>query len=159
MEQAIFSGRFDPMTLGHLDIIERAAAHVSRLIVAVVSDEWAPTIMEAKMRIAGVEAACQHMPHVVVQGFSGLLVDFASELDIKTIIRGLRSSDDFQYEYRMAMMNQSMAPGLETLFLMSSPAVATISSTLVRQILMRGGDVNPFIPSAVCQYVEACQWR
>ena len=95
----------------------------------------------------------------MVQGFSGLLVEFASKLDIKTIIRGLRSSDDFQYEYRMAMMNQSMAPGLETLFLMSSPAVATISSTLVRQILMRGGDVGSFIPSAVCQYVEAYQWR
>ena len=157
--QAIFSGRFDPMTRGHLDIISRAAVQFDRLIVAVLSDS-AANIMPVDMRVQAIQSACVALETVQVMPFSGLLVDFAQELGVNTLVRGLRSGDDFQYEYRMAMMNQTLSGHtVETLFLMSSPEVSTISSTLVRQILVRQGKVEAFLPKAVVPFVEAVQWH
>jgi pantetheine-phosphate adenylyltransferase len=159
MKKAIFCGTFDPMTSGHMDIIARSAQQFEQLIVAVMTDVQTKTCMSADLRMTSVIQACAALPQVTVMPFSGLLVTFAEQQGVHTIIRSLRSADDFQYEYRMSVMNHAMHAGMETLFLMSSPAVSAISSTLVRQILAHGGDVREFVPQAVLPLLAGVVWR
>jgi pantetheine-phosphate adenylyltransferase len=159
MKKAIFSGTFDPITLGHMDIISRSAKKFDKLIVAVIADDCVATKMPANLRIASVTAACSKLSNIDVVGFSGLLVDFAKTQEVTTLIRSLRSADDFQYEYRMALMNNAMQKQLETVFFMSDPKFAMISSTLVRQILSCNGEVKHFLPSETLQFLEGIQWR
>lgn len=159
MQNAVFSGTFDPITLGHMDIIERSSVRFSEVIVAVMVDSSVITNMTSSVRIASVKAACSNLKNVRVMSFSGLLVDFLQYNNFNTLVRGLRCADDFQYEYRMSVMNQKMLASLETVFLMSTPDLAIISSTLVRQILKCGGDVSAFIAPEVEVYLEGVAWR
>ena len=159
MKKAIFAGTFDPMTLGHLDVIQRGAAQFDQLLVAVLSDPRISTKMSASLRLESVAVACSALRNVEVIALNGLLVDCAAAHDVAVVLRSLRSADDFQYEYRMSVMNQSLSKSLETVFLMSSPAVATISSSLVRQILCHDGDVSAFVPNEVLKFLDEVSWR
>lgn len=150
MEKVIlYPGTFDPMTNGHVDLVERAIKIFPRLIIGVAENPhkkprfpWQKRIDLAKEVLAGI-------PRVEVTGFDNLLVDFARDCGAKVILRGLRAVSDFEYEFQLAGMNRKIAPDLETLFLTPSEQYAYISSTLVVQIASLGGDVTEFVPAAV----------
>jgi pantetheine-phosphate adenylyltransferase len=147
--QAVYSGTFDPMTLGHLDVVARAAKLFDRLIVAVAIAHHKKTLFSLDERIGQVRAACLAIPNVQVKPFEGLIVEFCKTHHSTAIVRGVRNGTDLDYEAQMAAMNQKMAPHIETIFLLPTPHVQCISSTLVREISKLGGDVAQMVPANV----------
>ena len=145
---AIYAGTFDPLTLGHLDIIERAAKLFDRLVVAVAASEGKRPMFPLDERVARARAASLHLPGVTVRELTGLLVAFAREHGAATLVRGLREAGDLDIEMQMAAMNRAQDAGIDTIFLPASPAVRHITGTLVRQISKSGGDTRPFVPAA-----------
>jgi pantetheine-phosphate adenylyltransferase len=154
-QKAVYPGRFDPFTLGHLDIITRASHQFETCMLAVAELDRALWDNETRLRL--VTESVRHLPNVEVQLFSGLLVDFMRKHTINVIVRGLRNVDDFHDEYRMSVMNRQILPECDTVFLMASPGVSTISATLVREIMRRGGSIAPFATAPVCAHYE--QWH
>lgn len=146
---AVYTGSFDPMTLGHLDVIERASGLFDRLIVGIGEASAKTPLFPLKERIALVKKICADLKNVEVESFKGLAVDFARSLKATALIRGLRSSADYNYEMQMALMNRAMAPDLETLFIPTSPQFSHISSSLAKEIALHGGDVNLLVPALV----------
>ncbi len=146
---AICPGTFDPITCGHLDIIERAAALFDRVIVLVAADSGKSAMFTPEERRELARAAVAHLGNVEVDGFDGLLVEYARRADAAAVVKGLRSIDDFDRERQMAMMNRRMLPEVDTVLLVTSPHVQYISSSLVRQIWALGGDVGEFVPGPV----------
>ena len=146
---AVYSGTFDPMTLGHGDIVGRAARLFARLIVAVAAGHHKRTLFDLDQRIAMARDVVACHGNVEVMPFDGLLTDFVVAQGGTAIVRGLRGVRDFDYEFEMAGMNRHLAPGVDTLFLAPSPHVQFISSTLVREIAALGGDVSRLVPPAV----------
>ena len=150
-QAAIYAGTFDPLTFGHLDVIERAARIFPRLIVA-VADSTSPTAkstlltVEDRVRVTREEVA--RLDGVEVESFDGLLVEYARRRGIQVLIRGLRAFSDFEFEFQMALTNRSLAPDIETLFLMPKQDFSYVSSSTVRQIAELGGDVSVFVPPA-----------
>jgi len=160
MVKAVFSGTFDPMTKGHLDIISRCSSQFDQVVVAVIADSKVNTCMSCDSRIKSVRETCSDFDNIEVLGFSGLLVNFVESCNATVMVRSLRGVDDFQYEYRMSVMNKLISKNLDTIFFMSAPQVATISSTLVRQILANGGSVEKFVPPAVLSEIDKVNvWR
>jgi pantetheine-phosphate adenylyltransferase len=156
----IYTGSFDPITNGHVDIIVRAAALVDRLVVAVGVHHGKTPLFSAEERCAMIERVVgapvrEAGAELVVTTFSGLAVDAAREVGAQVIIRGLRNASDFDYEVQMGGMNRVMAPDVETVFLAASPASRHIAASLVRQIAAMGGDVAPFVPSVVAGALTA----
>jgi len=146
---AIYPGTFDPMTNGHLNIIERSAKVFPELIIAIAADTIKTPLFTQKERIALAQQTLKHLPNVRVQGFRGLLVEFAREQNVEVIVRGIRAIADFEYERQMASMNQHLAPEIETVFLTPDEGYAHISSTFVREISALGGDVSAFVSPEV----------
>lgn len=146
---AIYPGSFDPLTLGHLDLIERASHIFDQVIVAVGVNSRKKTVFTADERISMVEASVKGLKNVKVDAFDGLLVDYARARKIHVLLRGLRAFSDFEYEFQMALANRKMAPEIEMIFLMPKETLSYISSSTVREIAERGGDVTPFVPPAV----------
>lgn len=151
---ALYSGSFDPLTNGHLEIIRRAACLCDELVVAIGAHPGKAPMFSAEERSRLVEDACRSMPaglssSVSVRVFAGLAVDVARAVGATVIIRGLRDGTDLDYEMQMAGMNAAMAPEVETVFLAASPSVRHITATLVRQIASMGGDVSSFVPDVV----------
>lgn len=151
---ALYSGSFDPLTNGHLDIIRRAASVCDELVIAIGAHPGKSPVFSAEERSRLVEQVCRSEPDglvcaVSVRIFTGLVVDVARAAGARLIIRGLRDGTDLDYEMQMAAMNAVMAPEVETVFLAASPAVRHITATLVRQIASMGGDVSRFVPDAV----------
>ncbi|HJN37918.1 MAG TPA: pantetheine-phosphate adenylyltransferase [Gammaproteobacteria bacterium] len=142
---AFFPGTFDPVTLGHEDLIQRAAKMFQHLIVAVTTNPEKQPLLSISERIKLIQTSCQHLRNVSVVEFNGLLVDFVSPQPGPLIIRGVRSVNDYIYEHDRAMMNQSLKSDLETIFLPSQPKFSSLSSTLVREIAKLKGDLNPFV--------------
>ena len=151
---AIYPGSFDPLTLGHLDLIERASHIFDQVIVAVGINSRKKTVFSADERIAMVKASVKGMKNVKVDAFDGLLVNYARAKDIHVLLRGLRAFSDFEYEFQMALANRKMAPEIEMILLMPKETFSYISSSTVREIAERGGDVTPFVPSAVKRFIE-----
>ncbi len=151
---AVYPGTFDPLTNGHLDIIERASQLFSRVIIAPVSSPSKNSLFNSDERINIINEAVKNFSNCEVYGFEGLLVDFAAQKNAGVIIRGLRTFSDFEYEYQMALTNRKLSKQLETVFLMPSEKFAYISSTLVREIARYGGDVSMFIPEAANKAVR-----
>lgn len=145
MKTGIFPGTFDPMTRGHSDLVERACQLFDKVIIAVAENPGKKPLLPLEQRIALVIDSTQHLPKVSVQGFSGLLVDFADAHQANVIIRSLRSSADFEHESQLAYMGQQLAPHIQTIFLTATPESMFISSSLVREIAQLGGDVSPFV--------------
>jgi pantetheine-phosphate adenylyltransferase len=145
---AVYPGSFDPITHGHEDLIRRSLAFTDRLIVAVAVNVAKQALFTLEERVALIRGAVQH-PAVEVQSFDGLLVGFARQVGATLIVRGLRAVSDFEYEFQMALMNRTLAPGLETVFLVPAFDLTYLSSSLVREVARFGGDVSEFVHPAV----------
>lgn len=146
---AIYAGTFDPMTLGHQDVAERAAHIFDRLVVAIARDTRKNCLFTAEERCAMAAEALKHLDNVEVVTFSGLLVKWAQEKGVHTLIRGLRAFSDFEYEFQMALANRKLCPDVETMFLMPCEDFSYVSSSMVKEIAEFGGEVEKFVPPAV----------
>ncbi len=154
-QAAIYPGTFDPLTLGHLDVIERVAAIFDRVVVAVVSIPPRKSPMfTLEERVDMARESVGHLANVEVDSFDGLLVHYAHFKDIHVLVRGIRAYSDFEYEFQMALMNRKLAPDVETLFLMPKEAFSYISSSAVREISDRGGDTSELVPPPVQSCME-----
>ncbi|XOB60987.1 pantetheine-phosphate adenylyltransferase [Campylobacterota bacterium DY0563] len=149
--KAIYSGTFDPITNGHMDIVKRATYIFDEVIIAVAKSEMKSPMFTHEQRVAFAQAATKDMPKVKVIGFDTLLVDLASELKINTIIRGLRAVSDFEYELQMGYANSSINKKLETLYLMPTLENAFVSSTIVREIIRFNGKFQHLVPQKVLE--------
>ena len=148
MTKAVYPGTFDPVTLGHLDIVERAAGLFDEVIVAVAESEGKHPLFSLDERVAMAQFACQSYPNVTVEGFSGLLVNFCREKGAAVVVRSARSAADYEYEVPMALMNRKLS-GVETVFFAAAPALQHVSSSLVREVARLGGDVSGCVTPAV----------
>ena len=153
----LYPGTFDPVTLGHADILRRAAKLVDRLIVGVTTNPSKNPMFtpEERMDMVRAEVARMGIENVEVKGFDALLVSYARRQGASVVIRGLRAVADFEYEYQMAGMNQQLDENIETAFLMADVSLQPIASKLVKEIAIYGGDVSPFVSREVCDQVEA----
>ena len=145
---AVYPGSFDPITHGHEDLIRRSLAFADRVIVAVAVNVAKQVLFTLDERVALIREAVRH-PAVEVQSFDGLLVGFAREVGATLIVRGLRAVSDFEYEFQMALMNRTLAPALETVFLVPAFDLTYLSSSLVREVARFGGDVSQLVHPAV----------
>jgi pantetheine-phosphate adenylyltransferase len=143
--KAVYPGTFDPITNGHSDLCERAARLFDEVILAVASDTSKKTAFPLDKRLQMAEKVLAQLGNVRVMAFSGLLVDFASQQGAGVILRGLRAVSDFEYEFQLAGMNRSLKPEVETLFLTPAEQYAFLSSSLVREVALLGGDVSRFV--------------
>ncbi len=152
----IYPGTFDPITLGHADIIRRGAKLVDKLIIGVTTNPSKNPMFSTEERFAMVEreVASLGLDNVEVVGFNALLVKFAQKQGARVIIRGLRAVADFEYEYQMAGMNQQLDDNIETVFLMADVSLQPIASKLVKEIALYGGDITPFVSPEVCEEVN-----
>jgi pantetheine-phosphate adenylyltransferase len=146
---AIYPGSFDPITNGHLDLIERGSQIFTRLIVAVLTNIEKNPLFSVAERVEMLQEATHKIPNVSVDTFSGLLVDYAQQKQAKAILRGIRAFADYEYELQMALMNRKLAPELETVFLMPALAYGFVSSRLVREVFQLGGSVTTLVPPLV----------
>jgi pantetheine-phosphate adenylyltransferase len=149
MRRAACPGTFDPVTYGHLDVIGRAARIFDEVVVAVGVNPSKRRLFDPEDRVAMLTEAVAPWENVVVEGFSGLLTDFCVAHDVVAVVKGLRVGGDFEYEVQMAQMNATLAPGVETVFLPTSPQHAFLSSSLVKEVAGLGGDVSGFVPASV----------
>jgi len=149
MKTAIYPGSFDPVTCGHIDVVERAARIFGKVYVAVIANPEKEASFSLADRIAMLKGATRHIKKVTVDSFDGLLVDYARAKRARAIIRGLRAVSDFDYEFQMALANRKMCPEIETVFLMTDSKYAFLSSSLVRQISGLGGSVSGLVPKNV----------
>jgi pantetheine-phosphate adenylyltransferase len=152
---AVYSGTFDPITLGHEDVIGRAAKMFDTLIVAVSMAHSKKTLFDLPARIQLTQFALKNVANVQVVAFEGLMVDFCTAQGAQTIVRGIRNATDLDYEAQMAAMNRKMRSSIDTVFLLPTPDLQCISSTLVREISKLGGDVSNMVSPAVAQALEA----
>lgn len=146
---AIYPGTFDPITNGHVDLVMRAARMFDEVVIAIAASPGKEPLFGLDERIALAETATADIVGTRVTGFEGLLVDYARQIGARIIVRGLRAVSDFEYEFQLAGMNRHLAPEIETLFLTPAEQYAYISSSLVREIAMLGGDVTPFVHKKV----------
>ena len=146
---AIYPGSFDPITNGHLDLIERGSQLFHRLIVAVLTNLDKNPLFNVSERVEMLREVTRGIPNVSVDTFSGLLVDYARQKHAQAILRGIRAFTDYEYELQMALMNRKLAPDLETVFLMPALAYTYVSSRLVREIFQHGGSVAGLVPAIV----------
>ncbi len=146
---AVYSGTFDPITLGHLDVVKRAASLFDQLIVAVAVAHHKKTLFSLEARVSLSQAALKNVANVTVLPFDGLIVDFCKAHNAIAVVRGIRNVADFDYEAQMAAMNRKLSPQVETVFLLPDAPVACISSTLVREISKLGGDVSQMVTADV----------
>jgi len=149
MNRAIYPGTFDPITNGHIDIIQRAVSIFGQVLVSVVKVSSKDALFSFNQRIKLVKEVTAEIKGVKVEGFSGLVVDFANKKRAKVIVRGLRMISDFEYEFQMALTNRNLAPGVETIFLMPHPEYSFISSRLIKEAACLGADLKKFLPPAV----------
>lgn len=149
MTIAAYTGTFDPMTRGHVDVIARTAAMYADVLVAIAASPGKKPLFNLDERIALAEESLAALENVRVTGFSGLVVDFARENQVTVLVRGVRSVGDLDYERQMAVMNRHLQPTVDTVMLVPDPAYAHISSTLVREIALMGGDVSALVPECV----------
>ena len=149
MRTAICPGSFDPVTMGHLDIIRRASGLFDKVIVAVLLNMDKKTWFTIGERIDLLKKATADMPNVEIAGFEGLLVDFAKQKRACAIVKGLRAVSDFEYEFQMALTNMKLDDKVETMFLTTNPENMFLSSSIVKQVGLLGGDIKPFVPECV----------
>lgn len=155
MKTVIYPGTFDPITNGHLDIIERSAVLFPRVLVAIAASPNKKPLFELEERVELARQSVAHLDNVSVMGFSDLLANVVTQLNITAIIRGMRTTMDFEYELQLAHLNRLLTKGVESLFLPSSEQWSYVSSTIVREIHLHGGDVAPFVPQAVAKALKA----
>lgn len=150
---AVYPGSFDPVTLGHLDIIKRASEMTDELIVAVLVNKAKTPLFSVEERVSMLKTVTKDIGNVTVKSFSGLSVEFAKEQGAEFLVRGLRAITDFEYELQMAQTNRIMDPHIDTIFLTTNLKYAYLSSTTVREVASYGGDISRFVPAEVEQAV------
>jgi pantetheine-phosphate adenylyltransferase len=155
VRRAIYPGSFDPVTNGHLDVIQRAGRLFDEVIVAVALNEQKNTIFSADERVELIRHAAEGMAHIRIVRFDGLLMDFAREMGASAVVRGLRAVSDFEFEFQMALMNRKLEPNVETIFLMPAEKYTYISSRIVKEIARLGGNVDAFVPVSVVSALRA----
>ena len=154
MKKAVCPGSFDPITNGHIDIIKRAAELFDEVTVLVVTNPDKKCVFSPEERCLLIEKAVEGIEGVKVDSFSGLLADYVKQNGISAIVKGIRSSSDFEYEFQMALANRSLAPNAETVFITADPQNMYVSSSLIRQIAGFGGDVSDFVPKNIVEEIE-----
>ncbi|MBQ6660245.1 MAG: pantetheine-phosphate adenylyltransferase [Lachnospiraceae bacterium] len=153
MKVGIYAGSFDPITLGHLDIIKRAARLTKRLIIAVLNNSAKKPAFSVEERVEMIRKVTKDIPGVEVMTYSGLTVDFAKEQNANVLVRGLRAVTDFEYELQIAQGNHKLNPDVDTVFLTTSVEYSYLSSSIVKEIASYGGDISQFVPEEVVQDV------
>ena len=143
--RAIYPGSFDPVTKGHIDLIERVTGLFDETIVAVADSQGKQTLFSLEERVRLIKATTGHLVGVSVVGFTGLLIDFAQENETNIVVRGLRAVSDFEYEFQLSWMNRQLNPDIETLFFAPAEDYAFVSASLVREIAQLGGDISQFV--------------
>ncbi|MGI6361254.1 MAG: pantetheine-phosphate adenylyltransferase [Bacillota bacterium] len=146
IKKAVYAGTFDPITVGHVDIAERAALIFGEVVVAVALDNYKENLFSLDERVQLVKESLKHVPNISVDSFSGLLVDYCLKVDAKVIVRGLRAVADFEDDFKMVMMNRMLSEKIDTVFLMSSQKHLFISSSLIKEAAMVGGDISSLVP-------------
>ncbi len=149
MIKCVYPGSFDPITSGHLDIIERAAAMFDDVTVAVLINKNKQPAFSVEQRMAFIRRSASHLPGVRVDCFSGLLVDYMKSMQANIIIRGLRATSDFEYEFQMAAMNAKLAKTVETIFLMTDINHSFLSSSMVKELVYHGGNISGLVPAGI----------
>ena len=147
MKRAIYPGSFDPLTLGHLDMIERSAKIVDELVIGVLNNSAKNSLFSLDERVSMIKEMTESMPNVTVASFDGLLVDYMKEINATIIVRGLRAVTDFEYELQIAQTNHVENPEGETIFLTTSLQYSYLSSTIVKEFASYGGDISKFVPA------------
>lgn len=147
MKRAVYPGSFDPITFGHLDIIERSAKMVDELVIAVLRNSAKNSLFSLDERVNMIRELTKDLPNVKVETFDGLLVDYMSQIDANIIVRGLRAVTDFEYELQIAQMNHVLKENVETIFLITNLKYSYLSSSLVKEIASYGGDISKFVPA------------
>ena len=147
MKKAIYPGSFDPLTLGHIDIIRRASQIVDELVVGVLNNSAKNSLFSLEERVSMIKEMTDSMPNVTVASFDGLLVDYMDEIGATIIVRGLRAVTDFEYELQIAQTNHVENPNVETIFLTTSLQYSYLSSTIVKEFASYGGDISKFVPT------------
>ena len=147
MKKAIYPGSFDPLTLGHVDIIRRSSAIVDELVVGVLNNRAKNSLFSLEERVSMIKEMTDSMQNVTVASFDGLLVDYMDEIGATIIVRGLRAVTDFEYELQIAQTNHVENPNVETIFLTTSLQYSYLSSTIVKEFASYGGDISKFVPS------------
>lgn len=146
MKRAIYPGSFDPITFGHLDIIERSSKIVDELVIGVLHNSAKNSLFSLDERVSMIRETTGHLPNVKVGSFNGLLVDYMKEIDASIIIRGLRAVTDFEYELQIAQTNHVQDENIETIFLTTNLNYSYLSSTVVKEFASYGGDISKFVP-------------
>jgi pantetheine-phosphate adenylyltransferase len=146
---ALYPGSFDPITNGHLDLIERGSALFDKLIVAILRNEEKKVLFSVADRIDMLNEVTSRLPNVQVGSFDGLLVHYAAECGASVILRGIRAVSDYEYELQMALMNRRLKPDIETVFLMAGEAHSFISSRLVKEVIRLGGNISGLVPPSI----------
>ena len=149
MRTAIYPGSFDPLTNGHLDVVQRAAKLFDRVVVAVAQNEGKHPLFTLDERLALVRKAIAHLPNVEADSFDRLLVDYVVSRQAQAIVRGLRAVSDFEFEFQLALMNRKLNENIETIFMMPKDTYTFLSSRIVKEIARLGGDVSSFVPDHV----------
>lgn len=150
MKKAIYPGSFDPVTLGHIDIAERASKLFDHLIIGVLNNRAKSPLFSVEERVGMLREVTKHLPNVEVQSFDGLMVEFARENGVRAVVRGLRAITDFEYELQIAQLNRVIAQEIDTVFLTTNLKYAYLSSSSVKEVAAHGGDISQF----VVPYVE-----
>lgn len=151
MKTIVYPGTFDPVTNGHIDLVERAAKLFGKVVIGIASSSQKTPLFSIEERIQLASECLQHIPNVEIYGFDNLLVNFVKECNADAIMRGLRAVSDFEYEFQLANMNRALSPDIESIFLTPSEQFSYISSSLVREISSLKGDVSQFVPSNVAE--------
>ena len=154
MRRAIYAGTFDPITLGHMDIVERGTEIFGEVILAVAVEPPKDTLFNLEERLRLAQAACRHLRNIKVESFDGLLVAYAKRRGAGVLLRGLRAYSDFEYEFQMALTNRKLDPDVETLFMMPNEIHSYVSSSTVRQVARLGGDISEFVPRVVAHAIR-----
>ena len=151
MRKAIYPGSFDPITNGHLDVLQRAVGLFDEVLIAVARDSTKHSLFSVEERVAMIQDAAGHIKGVRVASFEGLLVEFAAKEKAVALVRGLRAVSEFEFEFQLALMNRKLSPTLETVFLMPREELTYISSRLVKEIARLGGNIDLFVPANVAK--------
>lgn len=154
MKTIVYPGTFDPITNGHIDLIERAARLFDKVIVAIASSDRKSPLFALQERIALAQTALAHLNNIEVRGFDYLTINFVNDCKAQGVLRGLRAVSDFEYEFQLANMNRALSPNVESIFLTPSEHYSYISSSLIREIASLGGDVSDFVPANVLKALQ-----